>query len=83
MNAEELKKALYTPRDSNEMDNDRLATTLGLSFIGYCARPSGIDKDLLQKCCDAFNNNRGKAEWEIAAIKKVLDENRPSKKVNN
>ena len=47
--------------------------TLALSFIGFIARPINIPKDILEKCCEAFNNNRGKVENEIETILIVLN----------
>jgi dihydrodipicolinate synthase/N-acetylneuraminate lyase len=69
---EGLAKFLLTPQDSTKMPDDIFATTLTLSFIGMVARPSNIDTELLQKCCDAFNSNRGKTETEIEAVKEVI-----------
>ena len=70
----DLIKALNTPRDWNEMDNEQRASVLALSFIGYVVRPKNIPKDILEKCAKAFNDNRGKVEWETEAILKVLEE---------
>ena len=67
-----LTKFLLTPQDSTKMPDDIFATTLTLSFIGMVARPNNIDTELLQKCCDAFNANRGKTETEIEVVKQVI-----------
>ena len=71
---ENLMKALSTPKDLAGMDNDHKASIITLYFIGYVAKPTGISKELLEKCCEAFNNNRGKVEREIEAVLKVLNE---------
>lgn len=69
---DKLLKCLRTPKDWNEIDDDAKASTLVLSFIGYVARPINIPNDILEKCVEAFNNNRGKIEIEIEAVDKVL-----------
>lgn len=69
---DDLKRSLMTPKDSTKMTDDSFACALVLSFIGYVARPSGIDKDLLEKCVKAFNENRGKVESEALAVEKVI-----------
>ena len=78
IDAKDLEKFLLTPQDSTKMSDEIFATTLTLSFIGMVARPSGIDNELLQKCCDAFNANRGKVEIEIEKVKGVITEWRES-----
>jgi len=70
----DVEKFLQTPRDISGMDLVEQADIITLSFIGYTARPTGISKELLEKCCDAFNNHRGTVEWEIEAVLKVLEE---------
>ena len=75
LNEDDIQKILRTPKDWNKMDKKDQASTLALSFIGMIARPKNIPADLLEKCVEAFNNNRGKIEWEIQAIQEVLDEN--------
>ena len=79
MNAKDLEKFLLTPQDSTKMPDEVFATNLVLSFIGMVARPSNIDSELLQKCCDAFNGNRGKVEKEIEVVKEVITEWRKSR----
>jgi hypothetical protein len=78
LDAKGLEKILLTPQDSTKMTNEIFATTLVLSFIGMVARPAGIDSELLQKCCDAFNAKRGKVETEIEVVKNVITEWRKS-----
>lgn len=73
---EDIEKQLRTPRDISKDDLEDQANTLTLAFIGYIAIPIGISKELLEKCCEAFNNNRGKVEWETEAVLKVLEENK-------
>jgi hypothetical protein len=73
---EELEKQLRTPRDISNLSLEEQANTLTLAFIGFIAIPTGISKGLLEKCCEAFNNNRGQFEWEEEAILKVLKENK-------
>jgi len=70
---DDLKKALLTPKDWTQLSNEERASTLALSFIGFIARPINIPKDILEKCCEAFNNNRGKVENEIESILIVLN----------
>ena len=74
---EGLKKFLMTSKDWTIMSNEDRANTLVLSFIGYVARPKNIPKETLEKCIEAFNNNRGKVEIEIEAVLKVLEELTP------
>jgi len=71
---EGLKNFLATPKDVSQESNEEKAGTLALHFIGYIAKPIGIDDVLYRKCIEAFNNNRGKVEREIEAILKVLNE---------
>ena len=71
----DLKKFLATPRDISNKTNEEKAGVLTLHFIDYLAKPKGIDDKLYEKCVRAFNDNRGKIEWEIEAVLKVLDEN--------
>ena len=78
IDAKDLEKYLLTPQDSTKMPTPIFATTLVLSFIGMVARPSNIDKELLQKCCDVFNANRGKVETEVEEVRKVITEWRES-----
>jgi hypothetical protein len=68
----ELEKQLRTPRDISKESLETQASLLTLAFIGYIAIPTGISKELLEKCCEAFNNNRGKLEWEMEAILTIL-----------
>jgi hypothetical protein len=77
---EDLKKYLLTPKDISQDTNEQKATTLVLHFIGYVARPIGIDHELYKKCIQAFNEHRGKVEWEIEAVLKVLDQDTQLKK---
>lgn len=65
---------LKTPRDISNLPLEEQANIITLAFIGYCAKPIGISKELLEKCCEAFNNNRGKIEKEAEAVLKVLKE---------
>jgi len=67
-------KKLSTPRDLTNLSNEEKAGIITLFFIGYVAKPIGISNELLQKCCDAFNTNRGKTEKEERAVLKVLEE---------
>jgi len=76
----DLIKQLGTPRDISKMSLEKQAGIITLSFIGYLARPVGISKELLEKCCEAFNNNRGKVEWEEEAILTVLKEDSKNEK---
>jgi len=73
---EKLEKQLRTPRDISKESLEDQANTLTLAFIGFIAVPTGISKELLEKCCEAFNNNRGQFEWEMDAILKVLKEDK-------
>ena len=68
MNMEALERFLSTPQDALTMCDERLASTLTLSFIGMCARPKNLCPKLLEACIEAFNNNRGKTEKEEAAV---------------
>lgn len=72
-NVEDIKKYLATPKDISQEDNEEKATIIGLYFIGYIAKPTGISDELLKKCVDAFNANRGKCEQEVEAILKILE----------
>ncbi len=72
MDISNIRKFLSTPQDWNELSDERKATTLVLSFIGYVARPKNIPKNILEKCVKAFNDNRGKTEKEIDAVLKVI-----------
>ena len=74
MDKKELENYMRTPRDISKESLESQASILTLAFIGFCAIPKGISKELLEKCCEAFNNNRGKFEWEMEAILKVLKE---------
>jgi len=78
---EDLEKYLRTPRDISNDSLEKQAITITLAFIGFIAIPTGISKELLEKCCEAFNNNRGQVEWEEEAVLKVLKEN--SETTNN
>ena len=42
--------------------------------LSMTATSGNIPKDILEKCVKAFNDNRGKIEWEEEAILKVLEE---------
>ena len=77
----DLEKQLRTPRDISKESLEKQAITITLAFIGFIAIPTGISKELLEKCCEAFNNNRGQVEWEEEAVLKVLKEN--SETTNN
>ena len=72
IDVKDLEKYLLTPQDSTKMPTPIFASTLVLSFIGMVARPANIPEGLLQKCCDAFNANRGKVETEIEVVKAVI-----------
>lgn len=78
---EDIKHFLKTPRDISKMSNEKKANHITLYLIGYLARPKGVSAELLQECCNAFNNNRGKVEWEEAAVLKVLEENDTKTKI--
>jgi len=69
---DDLKKFLLTPQDINSMDYEEKANILVLHFIGYVAKPKGMEDMTYKKCLDAFNNNRGKTEKEAEDILKVL-----------
>ena len=69
----EMIKILFTPKDWNVLSNQDRAELLALSFIGYVARPKNIPIEILQKCIDAFNANRGKIENETEAIFQTLE----------
>jgi len=71
---EDVEKQLKTPIDISNLSLEEQADIITLSFIGYIARPTGISKELLEKCLEAFSNNRGKVEREKEAILKVLKE---------
>jgi hypothetical protein len=75
MDKDSIEKQLRTPRDISNDSLEKQANTLTLAFIGFIAIPTGISKELLEKCCEAFNNNRGQVEWEEEAVLKVLKEN--------
>jgi hypothetical protein len=75
MDKDSIEKQLRTPRDISNDSLEEQANTLTLAFIGFIAIPAGISKELLEKCCEAFNNNRGQFEWEMEAILKALKEN--------
>ena len=74
MNEKDLNNVLRTPKDWNTIHGGDKASTLALSFIDMVARPINIPEDLLEKCIEAFNNNRGKFEWEVQAIQEVIDD---------
>ena len=70
---DDILNQLRTPRDISNLSLEEQAGIITLAFIGYCAIPTGISKELLEKCCEAFNNNnRGKVELEQEAVLKVL-----------
>ncbi len=69
---DDLKKFLLTPQDISSMNYEDKANVLALHFIGYVAKPKGIDEATYKKCIEAFDNNRGKTEKEAEAILKVL-----------
>ena len=69
---EDLKKFLLTPQDISSMDYEGRANILALHFIGYIAKPKGIDEIAYNRCLEAFNNSRGKFEKEEEEILKVL-----------
>lgn len=75
MNEKDINDVLRTPKDWNTIPGGDKASTLALSFINMIAIPKNIPKDLLEKCVEAFNSNRGKFEWEVQAIQEILDEN--------
>ena len=70
---EHLLSVLKTPKDISKMSNRDKASIIALYFIGYVAKPTGISDVLLQKCADAFNDNRGKVEKEIESVFKILE----------
>lgn len=67
-----LKDHLNKPQDISSKPLKDQADILTLAFIGMIAMPIGISKEVLEKCCEAFNNNRGQVEWEAEAILEVL-----------
>jgi len=69
---DDLKKFLAISKDISNESNEEKAGILALHFIGYLAKPIGISDTLYKKCVEAFNDNRGKVEWEIKAILKIL-----------
>lgn len=71
---EDVKKQLRTPFDVTGKTPHEKASLLCLSFIGYVARPKGLTEQEIRVAVDAFNNNRGKIEWEIEAVEKALIE---------
>jgi hypothetical protein len=75
---EDIINYLKIPKDISNLSLEEQANTLTLAFIGFIAIPIGISKGLLEKCCEAFNNNRGQFEWEEEAILKVLQEHNKS-----
>lgn len=73
---ERYKKFFRQPVDlTNHSDKDK-ANLLALHFIGYLAKPTGIYEELYKKCAKAFDEHRGKVEWEKEAILKVLTEDK-------
>lgn len=69
---EDLEKFLRTPKDISHSSDEIKADILTLHFIGYLAKPIGINDVLYKKCAEAFDANRGKVEWESAAVLKAL-----------
>ena len=72
----DLETYIKTPRDISKDRLEDQANNLALAFIGMVAMPTGISKEILEKCCEAFNSNRGQFEWESEAILKVLKESK-------
>lgn len=69
---EDLKRYLSTPKDISLFSLEEQANVLTLHFIGYLAKPIGIDDNKYKKCLEAFSNSRGKIEWESEAVLNVL-----------
>jgi hypothetical protein len=72
MDLDALKKYLSTPKDISKESLEKKSTTICLWLIGYIAKPIGVSDEILEKCCEAFNKNRGKVEYEEEAIFNVL-----------
>ena len=68
----EIKNFMATPQDISKVSLEKKAMVICLWLIGYLAKPIGISDDILKKCCEAFNNNRGKVEKEEEAIFNIL-----------
>jgi len=77
---EDMIKTMMKPKDISKMSLQEQAGYITLSFIGYVGRPTGISKELLEKCAKAFDSNRDKVEREEAAVLKVLEERSCQKK---
>jgi hypothetical protein len=65
-----------TKKDISSLPKEEQAKIIALHFIGYLAKPKGINEELYIKCLIAFNANRGKVEEETKAIEIVLKENK-------
>jgi hypothetical protein len=74
MDKKELENYMRTPRDITEAPIEDKANILTLHFIGFIARPIGIEDKIYEKCLEAFSSNRGQFEWEMEAILEVLKE---------
>ena len=71
---DDLIEHLKKPRDLSNASLEDKAGILTLHFIGYVAKPIGVSDAVYKKALEAFNNNRGKVEWEEAAVLKALQE---------
>jgi hypothetical protein len=69
---ENLKRVLGTPKDISNLPTEEQSEILTLHFIGYLAKPTGINEEVYLRCLIAFNANRGKVEEETKAIEEVL-----------
>ena len=69
---ESIRKYMATPRNITNDTLEEQASIMTLHFIGYIAKPIGIPEELYKECLSAFNNHRGKVEWEEESVLKVL-----------
>jgi hypothetical protein len=74
---EDLEKMMRTPVDISTLPLEERANILTLHFIGYLAKPNGINEKVYNNCMEAFSSKRGKVEWETEAVLNIL-KNYPS-----
>ena len=68
----DLKNFLSTPKNLEGESLETKALALTLHFIGGLPKPYGLTDGIYERCLEAFNANRGKFEWEEAAVYKAL-----------
>jgi len=73
---DDILNQLKTPRDISKLSLEEQASIITLFFIGYIVKPIGISDELLKKCGETFDKNRGKVEWEEAAVLTILKESK-------